>query len=292
MIRHKLVIRRLQREIVPRLWLTPKGLIDRDLDYFEGEGRNFDKSFIDDLAKARDDISSKVYKKMLLSFTIFVYLLANFLAISIDIKLPGIELKYIPGVPEGLILFINVMSVANMIQLNAIYNLECVMKYGIDKAFPEEIRQVYRVRYFPNEAYGRYQPGNLPHITPTGVNSFIAINSTVLFLILVVASFIVYFAMHVWLILDLMINPKIPYLSRSIGIYVSIIGLYSIFYFIITRCWMPYNDYTANHELELLDQINPELRAKRSAEIYDRIIDERLRMVEAGYIKRKSDPPI
>ncbi len=285
MARHKMRLRTIDRKIVPINWLSPATLLARDLDYFEGSKEHLNKGLLDEFAKARDDLSSRINKRLILSTTIFVYLLANFLSIGIDIKLPGIELKYIPGVPEGLLVFVSLIGILNMIHLNAVYTIESSMKYIINIIYPDELRKLYSIRYFPNEAFGPYVPLNIPHILPTSLTSFISINSARLFFFISIPTFIIYALTNGWFVYDLIANPKIPYVSRGVGVYVAMLGIYSFMYLMMTRFRLPYNDWVINHELELLQQIDPKKHGERLDEIYSERSAEIRRMREGGYIK-------
>jgi len=98
-----------RKKIVPPLWLSSGELLSRDLElYVTGEGKNaIDGAFIEGLAKTRDETYSVIKKQLIVSFAIFLFLFANYLAIGVDVNIGGFTLKYAKGVPEGLMLISN-----------------------------------------------------------------------------------------------------------------------------------------------------------------------------------------
>ena len=154
------------RKIVPRRWLSPADVVAEDLELFEPRDR-FDIKFIDDFAKARDDIMSLTKKQTIISMLIFLFLLSNYLAVGLDVSLGGFSLRYSTGVAEGLLLVSNMLSCYTLILQANSSILDATIKSAIKFGVPEELRTLYLVRYFPHEQFGRYQPFNMPYLIPT-----------------------------------------------------------------------------------------------------------------------------
>jgi hypothetical protein len=104
--------RREWRRIVPRLWLSQGELLAKDLELFEDDPEEtFSPQFIDSFAKARDETIAVAKKQIIISVLIFMFLFSNYLSIGIDISIGGFSLKYGAGIPEGLLLVSNLLSV-------------------------------------------------------------------------------------------------------------------------------------------------------------------------------------
>jgi len=56
-------------------------------------------------------------------------------------------------------------------------------------------------------------------------------------------------------------------------------------YMILTRLRLPYLDYSINHELEVLQQVNPAEWRRRGGEVFKEIIDLENEMREKGYLR-------
>lgn len=286
MIAFKVRERRAFNEISPTIWLSSAELIQKDLElYDEVEGYKLDKSLLDDLVKTRTDLQDKIAKRLVLSFGVFIFLLSNFLSLKIDFKVGGFDLKYGPAVADGLLLVTNMIAVHTLMMQNSLHIIDSTIRTIIQKSIPPELHQIYHAKIFNREHYPSYLPYNLPHITFKPVNTFIGKYTAIAFLFMLIGSGLIYTILNVWMIFDLIANPKLGWISISIGLYILTTGLFAFLYMVTTRFKLPYTDYTINHELELLEQIDPVKRGVRSAEIYGKIIALRRDMVERGYLK-------
>lgn len=286
MIAFKVRERRAFNEISPTIWLSSAELIQKDLElYDEVEGHKLDKSFLDDLVKTRTDLQDKIAKRLVLSFGVFVFLLSNFLSVKIDFKVGGFDFKYGPAVADGLLLMTNVLAVHTLMMQNSLHIMDSAIRTIIQKSVPPELHQFYHARIFNREHYPSYVPYNLPHITYKPVNTFIGKYTAIAFIFMLIGSSLIYLFLNLWMIFDLITNPKLGWISISIGSYILVTGIIALCYMITTRFKLPYTDYTVNHELELLEQIDPDKRDVRRAEIYEKIIALRRDMVKRGYIK-------
>ncbi|WP_146071409.1 hypothetical protein [Bosea lathyri] len=287
MIAFKLRERRAYNEISPKLWLSSGELIYRDLEmYDEVDGHKLDKSFLDELVKTRTDLHDKIAKRLILTLCVFSFLFANFLSLKIDFKVGGFDLKYSPAIAQGLLLVTNMIAVHTLMMQNSLHILDSTIKFIVIKSIPPELHQIYFAKIFNREHYPSYTPYNLPHITFNPLNTFMGKYTAVAFLTLLCGSGLIYVACNIWMIYDMIFNPKFGWISISIGAYIVITGIFAFLYMIITRFKLPYTDYTHNQELELLGQIDPDRRALRSSEIYDKLISLRREMVERGYLKK------
>lgn len=287
MIAFKFRERRAYNEISPKLWLSSGELIHRDLEmYDEVDGHKLDKSFLDELVKTRTELQDKIAKRLILSLCVFIFLFANFISLKIDFKIGGFDFKYSPAIAEGLLLATNMIAVHTLMMQNSLHIMDSVIKFIIIKSIPPELQQIYSAKIFNREHYPSYTPYNLPHIAFNPINTFIGKYTAISFLILLCGSGLIYIACNIWMIFDMIFNPKFGWISISIGIYIIITGFFAFLYVIITRFRLPYTDFSHNHELELLEQIDPDRRAARSSEIYDKLISLRREMVERGYLKK------
>jgi hypothetical protein len=255
-----------------------------DLELFESRDR-FDLKFIDDFAKARDDVMSLTKKQTIFSGLVFLFLLSNYLAIGLDINVGGFSLRYSPGIPEGLLLISNLLSCYTLILQANSSILDATVKSAIKLGVPEELRTVYLVRYFPHEQFGRYQSFNMPHLIPTKLQRTIGKGVAILFLILLILTFFAFAACNLFLLVHhLWIKPSFGVWSNVLLAYILLLGLGATFYVVLTRFRLPYLDYTVNSELELLEQVDPVRHRARLREIYGRLNEDRRNMEQRGYL--------
>lgn len=287
MIAFKVRERRAFNEISPTIWLSSAEIIQKDLElYDEVEGFKLDKTFLDDLVKTRNELQDKIAKRLILSFGVFIFLLSNFLSVKIDFKVGGFDFKYGPAVADGLLLVTNIIAVHTLMMQNSLHIMDSAIRVIIQKSIPPELHQIYSAKIFNREHYPSYMPFNLPHITFKKLNTLIGQYTAIAFQFMLSGSGLIYYALNLWMVTDIIFNPKLGWISITIGIYIIITGIFALCYLITTRLKLPYTDYTINHELELLEQIDPSRRDIRSAEIYDKLISLRRDMIERGYLKR------
>jgi hypothetical protein len=272
---------------VPRRWLSPTEIIAEDLELFEQRDR-FDLKFIDDFAKARDDVMSLTKKQIIFSVLVFLFLLSNYFALGLDINVVGFSLRYSPGIPEGLLLISNLLSCYTLILQANSSILDATIKSAIRSGVPEELRTVYLVRYFPHEQFGRYQPFNMPHLIPTKLQRAIGRGVAILFLIFLILTFFAFAACNLFLLIHhLWIKPNFGIWSNLLLVYILLLGVGATLYVLMTRFRLPYLDYTVNSELELLEQVDPERHRARLQEIYGRLNADRRDMERRGYVKAR-----
>ena len=275
---------------MPRRWLSPAEVITEDLDLFESRDR-FDLKFIDDFAKARDEIMSLTKKQIIFSTLVFLFLLSNYLAVGLDINVGGFSLRYGPGIPEGLLLISNLLSCYTLILQANSSILDATIKSAIKLSVPVELRTVYLVRYFPHEQFGRYQPFNMPYLIPTKLQRAIGKGVAVLFLILLILTLFAFAACNLFLLIHhLWIKPSFGVWSNLLLVYILLLGLGATFYLVLTRVRLPYLDYTVNTELELLQQVDPARHRARLQELYGRLNEDRRRMENRGYVNPTRTP--
>lgn len=268
--------------------MSPAAVITEDLALFESRDR-FDLKFIEDFAKARDDIMSLTKRQMIITTLIFVFLMSNYLAIGLDINVGGFSLRYSPGIPEGLLLISNLISCYTLILQANSSILDTTIKSAIKFGVPEELRTIYLVRYFPHEQFGRYQPFNMPYLIPTKLQRTIGKGVAILYLILLLLTLLAFMACNLFLLVHhLWINPSFGVWSNLLLAYIFLLGVGAAFYAILSKARLPYLDYTVNHELELLKQVDPARYEVRLEEIYGPLNEDRRKMEEGGYLDRAS----
>ncbi len=288
MAHFKLKERAALRAVSPRIWLSPAELIEKDLElYDEVDGFRIDKALLDDLIKARTSLLEKIGKRLILSTGVFVFLFGNFLSIKVDYKFAGFGFTYGPGIPEGLLLISNILAVHTLMMQNSLYIIDSTIRFIIKKIVPPELHQIYLVKIFSLEHFPPYNPFNLPHITPAGLSSFVVINTARLFLIMMGISAVIYLLCNFWMLIDLINDPKLGWVSIFVALYIFTTGIVAFLYVLMTRMKLPYNDYTSNHELELLGQINPDFLVERRREMFASVLAIRDDMVRRGYLKEK-----
>jgi len=283
-------LRRRRRDwakIVPPLWISPAELIRRDLDLYvtdEGKGK-IDGKFIDDLVKSRDETLAIVKKQIIISLLIFLFLFSNYLSIGIDMSIGGFSLKYAKGIPEGLLLISNLLSVYTMILQSNVHLMDVAIRYLVHSALPSELQQLYLIRYFSHENFGTYTPFNLPHITESPITSSLRKYTALIFLLFLVPTYCIYFYCYALLVVDLWSAAQLGIWSKAIAAYIATSSVVAILFLTITRLKLRYLDYTVNNEIELLKQVAPERVNARLQEIYGEINADRARMIQRGYLK-------
>lgn len=272
------------RRIVPRRWLSPGEIIGEDLSLFEPRDR-IDLKLVEDFAKARDDTVGLAKKQIVFSAIAFAFLLTNYLDIGLDISVAGFSLRHGRGIPEGLLLVSNMLSCYTLILQSNAAVLDATIKSAIRIAVPEELRNLYLVRYFPHEQFGRYQPFNMPYMIPNRLQRVIGRVTALLFLALLILTYLAFSVCNLFLLIHhLWIKPSFGIWSTALLVYILMLGLGAFLYLILTRFRLPYLDYTVNDELELLQQINPIRHRARLDEIYGLLNAERKNMRERGYL--------
>ncbi|MCS3449102.1 putative small secreted protein [Bradyrhizobium elkanii] len=278
-----------RRGIVPRRWLSPSEVISEDLNQFEPRDR-IDFKLIEDFAKARDDILGLAKKQIIFSGVAFAFLLSNYLGIGLDISVAGFSLRQTSGVPEGLLLVSNMLSCYTLILQSNAAVLDATIRSAVAIAIPVELRNLYLIRYFPHEQFGRYQPFNMPYLIPSRLHRAIGKTSAVLFLILLIFTGVAFAACNLFLSLHyLWLHPSFGIWSNVMLLYILTLGLGALFYVVLTRFKLPYLDYTVNDELELLKQIDPARYSARLQEIYGPLNADRKHLEQRGYLKPTSN---
>jgi hypothetical protein len=282
----KLRQRREWRRIIPRRWLSPGELLIQDLENYEPQGTyTLDSKFIDDFAKARDDLLSQIKKQLTFSAVVFVYLGSSYLGIGLGFSGFGFSLKDTPGVSEGLLLASNLLACYTLMLQANVYLIESAIKHAISRTVPEELRTLYLVRYFPHEHFGVYRPFNLPHIIPNGPSRALVKVTSILFLLLLAAVTIGFAACNFGLLLYfLWFHPQLGIASYVLLIFILACGLCTFLYLLLTRCRLPYLDYTVNNELELLKQVDPRRYQERLTEIYGKLNEDKKSMIAKGFL--------
>ena len=112
-----------------------------------------------------------------------------------------------------------------------------------------------------------------------------------LFLLLMAVSFMIYLTCYGWMLVDMILNPSLGWISISIASYIFILGFVALLYVIATRIKLPYDDYSSNHELELLQQFDEAGAERRRSELYGSIAALRIRLERQGYIHPINSPP-
>jgi hypothetical protein len=270
---------------VPRRWLSPAEVIVEDLELFEPRDR-LDMKFVEDFAKARDEIIGLAKKQVIFSALVFFFLLSNYLDIGLDISIGGFSLRHGRGIPEGLLLVSNLLSCYTLIlQANSLI-LDVAIKSAIKFSVPEELRTLYLVRYFSHEQFGRYQPFNMPHLVPTKLQRAIGKSVAISFLVLLFVTYLAFAACNLFLLIHhLWLKPSFGIWSKVLLAYILILGLGALLYLILTRFRLPYLDYTVNNELELLQQVDLPRYQVRLQEIYGGLNKDRGIMEQRGYLK-------
>lgn len=279
--------RREMRKTVPRVWLSSGELLTRDLELYHDDGRQkFDPKFLEDFSKARDDLLSLIKKQLLLHFLVFIFLVANYFKVGVNLSIGGVPLPYIPGVPEGLLLLSNLLACYTLILQGNSYLLDSAIKTVISIQTAPELRNLYLVRYFPHESFGAYQAFNQPHIIPSRFHRGLGRVSAWLFLLLLLSACLAYMAANFYLLLNhLWLQPSFGVWSNILFVYIMVLGVSCFSYLLITRFRLPYLDFIVNNELELLDQVDKNRYSVRLQEIYGQLNARRADLKRRGYIR-------
>lgn len=277
--------RRMWREITPTVWLSPNQVLEQDLSMFVDEGRNkLPEKFIEDFVYVRDKLATQIKAQLLFSALVFMFLLLNYQNVGIGISILGFSLKYVPGVPEILLAISNGLACYTIILQANFYLIEHSIKCGINLEVPPELRNLYMTKYFPQSTFGRYQPFNLPHITPNKLHQMVTRTTVCVFLFLLVGTTIALTATNFYLLVyHLVLKPNFGMWSYLLFFVILLAGFFAFIYLILTRAKLPYKDFIINSELELLKQINPKLYDRRLGEIYGPLNSDRRRMRRYGY---------
>jgi hypothetical protein len=280
--------RRRWKIIVPPVWLSPAGLMARDLElYVTDEGKEkIDVAFIDGLAKSRDETLRIVKKQLAISAVIFLFLFANYLAIETDVNIAGFSLKYAKGIPEGLMLISSLLSSYTLILQSNAYLLESAIKVLIGLVAPPELRELYEIQYFPHEHFGGYKPFNLPHITQSKITLALNKYAAIFFLVILVSAYLLYLYCYALLVIDMWQASRLGFWSKAIAAYMGLMGIGGFLFLAVSRMRLRYLDYTINQEFELLRQIAPERVNVRLQQVYGELNEDRQAMIRRGYLKQ------
>jgi hypothetical protein len=268
-------IRQEERKNVPRVWLSPSKIIEMDLDlYFneQGPGQFKDEKLLNDLAKSRDDCLSIVKKQLLVSAGISALLLSSYFSAGVDqINLGILTLKIGKGVQEALLLFQSALSMYILLVQSNATALDAAIRTMIKNTITPELQSLYEIRYFPHQAFSNFKPFNLPHITMTKFTIFVLFRAApILFLSLLCCGLLAWLGTWFVLVFDVWSKARLGIWSQltvAITLFVQFYG----FVFLVSRsAKMPYNDYTINHEYELLKQVAPEKMNRHLSQRYGR----------------------
>jgi hypothetical protein len=268
-MRFKWLLWRANNKIHPLVWLTPGQRLERDLELFEdSDNKHLNKELLEELAKTRDGIFDRARKQSIVSMLAFIFLAADYFAIKIDFSIAGFSLKIAPGIKEGLLLVVNIISFNTLMLQSNISAINAAIRHIIKRIFPEELHTLHALRYFAQEYYMPYHPFNLPHVAPTLITSKFAIYGFAIFSLLGIATAAAISVLNIAIVIDMWLNPALGFWSQAVCIYVATLSVGATFYTIITRFKLPYRDYSALDELRIMEQFHPERLDARRAEIY------------------------
>ena len=126
----------------------------------------------------------------------------------------------------------------------------------------------------------------MPYLIPPKFQRVLGKWVAISFLLILLVTFLVYAAFNGFLLIHyLLINPNFGIWSKILFGYIAICGLTASFYVVLTRLRLPYLDYTINNELEVLEQVNPQLYEVRLQEVYGEMNSDRRNMEWRGYLK-------
>lgn len=275
------------RKIIPIRWLTQPQIVKLDLEMYEADGRQeLDTEFIQDFAKARDDLLSTIKKQMLFNLAIFIFLGSSYLGMGLGLSGFGLSINDQPGVAEALLLISSLVSAFTLMLQSNVYLMNAAVGHVIDRSMPEELRSLYRVRYLPHEYVGIYFPNNLPHLVRSAPTRWIGQLFAILLIIVALLLAGAYLLCNIWLLLHyLWFNPRFGVWSFALLGFLLALGGCSLLYLISTRIKLPFLDYSSNHELELLQQINENRYIARRHELYGKLVSDRKDLEERGYLK-------
>jgi hypothetical protein len=275
------------RRITPPVWLSSAEVLAKDIELYTDGGRQpLDQEFIEDFAKARDELYSTIKRLFFVQLLIFIFLVTNYFSVKLEVTLLGLAIKYGPGIPEVLLIISNLVGCYSILLQGNLYLLEATIRSAIIAQVAPDLRAIYLIRYFPHESFGRYTPFNLPYLIPhkllRGASRFVA----TLAFFLILSTALVFIALNLLLLVHhLWLNPSFGIWSTVLFIYILALGIASLTYIVLLRCRLPYTDYTTNDEIALLEQIDPDRYRRRLNELYGRLNDQRTELEERGYLK-------
>jgi hypothetical protein len=275
-------------KVVPTHWLTSGEMIARDLEYFDEQGADsfFRQETLDGFASSRDSLNEKILAQSRINFTVFLFLMAQYVSIELDLSVFGIQIKKAPGVTEALLCFLLVSETINLMRSRSLYFIESTMHSIIQRITPIEVRPLVLSKYFPLEQFGPYIPFNLPHMSPYKAVSLVNVQSAIFILLAVIMPLLlIYCYAHIVLIYNVWLQGSLGLLSRIIAIYLFSLFAFNIIYAMLFRIRMPYRDFSNNHFIELTRQYHPKLVSRRLDETWGVLSRERIRLIELGYLK-------
>ncbi|WP_316180146.1 MULTISPECIES: hypothetical protein [unclassified Bradyrhizobium] len=259
-----------------------------DLALFEPPS-GLDLKIVDEFAKTRDETLGLIKRQTIFTLLVFVFLLANYLNVGLDVSVAGFSLRYSKGIPEGLLLIANLIACYTIILQANCSMLDATIRSVIGLATPTELQTLYLIRYFPHEHFGRYQPFNMPHLVPSRSLRALTRITAILFVMLLIATTLAFSACNLFLLVyHLWINPSFGAWSTLLLVYILALGFVAILYIALTRLRLPYLDYTVNNELELLGQIDPRRHKMRLQEIYGDLTKDRQDLRDRGYLRKET----
>lgn len=274
------------RKLAPTRWLSSGELIALDLENLEDQAAEsfFTEARLSELADARDKLREKTVSGNRINLTVFVFLLAQYVSIELDVSIFGVSIKKAPGVTESLLCFLILSEFLISILSRNEYLLESTMKVIIQKITPPELKSIRYTEFFPMEQFGPYQPFNIPQIIPNAFMRAANINTAVFYLIAVLtpAAFLFY-AGHIALIYNLWSQPQLGSLSKFLAVYLFMVLAINAAYALLVRVRMPYRDWTHNQVIELTRQFHPGDLGKRYEEAWGELHRERRRLLDLGY---------
>ena len=133
--------RRDWQKIVPPIWLSPGELMARDFEHFDGEGKDkIDQSLIPGLAKSRDETLIHRQEANNGVGPPLIFLLSNYFAIGTEVSTVAFS-EVREGVPEGLMLKSNLMSVYTLLLQTNVYLMEAAIRFFVKSVISTELRQ-------------------------------------------------------------------------------------------------------------------------------------------------------
>ncbi|WP_146604550.1 hypothetical protein [Rhodoplanes roseus] len=275
------------RKIVPIRWLSPGEVLSLDFELCQPETASLiDIKFIEDMAKARDETNAKIKKQLIVSGLIYAFIITNYFSINIDLNISGLSLKYTPGLAELLLLTTNLIASYTIILQGNTYLLDSAIKSALTKVEPQELREVCRFRFFPHEIQGRYQPANLPHIIQPVLTRLIMKSSAITILAMLSVTLVATIFLNIKILYYYLVsNAQFGIWSTVIFVYIISLGFVCLLYFVMTRLKVPYLDYTINHELELLEQVDPRRHRERLREVFGSQNKRRSEMERRGFLR-------
>jgi hypothetical protein len=257
----------------PTRWLSYKSRIRNDVDFLYGtqEGEAFfNENYMKSLEYSARRLEARQLRLIAVQTGLIIFLLIGIVSQSGDITVLGISVRYAPGLQEVVLAFSATIGLLILLVSSSkdlrLYIVERIVELKSPEGFADLAKIAaasgYDFRIYMTKPY-------LKWVFAKPLTKTLFFLTVSLFALLGVALYIASIAIHVFLLWNMFVHPKIAVLySRIIFWYVIGFDLLGVLWLVVSLFPLPFSDRSSLQGLEQLKISNPTEYAARIKKLY------------------------